>query len=61
MKARDREPPKTPQIPPIPPPVDVVDGVPDRSPKPSRWKYIVIAAIFLAWVAFLIYVLLSGR
>jgi hypothetical protein len=42
-------------------PIDVVDGIPDRAAKPAKWKYILIALIFLAWVAFLLYCLLSGN
>ncbi len=38
----------------IHPPVDVVDGLADRQAKPPRWKYILIAAIYVAWIAFLI-------
>jgi hypothetical protein len=37
-----------------PEPVDVVDGIPDRSPRPAWWKYAVLAAVLLAWVGFLI-------
>jgi len=36
-------------------PVDVIDGVPDRTPNPALWKKLLIAAIFIAWMAFLIY------
>lgn len=36
-----------------PAPVNVVDGIPDRSASPRRWKYLVIAAGFVAWVALL--------
>lgn len=43
------------------PPMDVVDGLADREAKPPRWKYILIAAIYMAWVAFLIYCLLAGN
>lgn len=42
-------------------PVDVVDGVPDRSSRPAAWRYIALAIIFLAWLGFLIYCLLAGR
>ncbi|MCK4623742.1 MAG: hypothetical protein KAV00_00385 [Phycisphaerae bacterium] len=37
-----------------PEPVDVIDGVPDRSGDPRPWKYIAVAAVFLAWISFLI-------
>ncbi|MDY7011087.1 MAG: hypothetical protein SVV80_10105 [Planctomycetota bacterium] len=35
-------------------PVDVIDGVPDRSSNPRLWKYLVLAALFGAWIAFLV-------
>ena len=35
-------------------PVDVIDGVPDRSGAPRPWKYLAAAVVFLAWVGFLI-------
>ena len=38
-----------------PQPRDVVDGIPDRSSRRPAWKYIVLAAIFLGWLALLIY------
>ena len=38
------------------PPVDVVDGIPGRSANLATWKYVLMAIIFLAWVAFLIYI-----
>ncbi len=44
-----------------PAPVDVVDGIPDRARSPARWKYVALALIFLAWIAFLIYCLLAGN
>ncbi len=47
---------------PAPPaPVDLVDGIPDRAKSPARWKYVALALIFLAWMAFLIYCLLAGN
>ena len=42
-------------------PIDAVDGIADRTARPAAWKYILIAVIFLAWVAFLLYCLLSGN
>ena len=42
------------------PPVNVIDGVPGRSANPAAWKYIALAIIFLAWVAFLIYIRSGG-
>ncbi len=46
---------------PPPDPVDVVDGIPDRSPNPAVWKYVTLAVIFAVWVAFLIYCLFAGN
>jgi len=37
-----------------PEPVDVVDGIPDRSVRRPLWAYIVLALIFLGWLAFLV-------
>jgi len=42
-------------------PVDVVDGIPDCSARRSAWKYILIALVFLGWVAFLLYCHLAGN
>ncbi len=49
-----------PEPPPAPAPVNLVDGVPDRSPRRHIWKYVLLAVIFLAWVAFLVYSALAG-
>jgi len=46
--------------PPIPPPIDVVDGIPDRRPDRPIWIYLLLAAIFLAWAVFLIFVQIHG-
>jgi len=46
---------------PLPEPVDVVDGVPDRSRRVAPWKYALLAAIFLAWLGFLIYCAAAGK
>ena len=42
------------------PPADVADGIPDRSGNRRAWKIALIAAIFLVWVAFLIYCAAAG-
>ena len=52
--------PASAQAPPVPAPVGVVDGIPDRTNRPARWKLALLAAIFLAWVAFLAIVALTG-
>ena len=41
-------------------PVDVADGIPDRSARRAWWKYALLAAVFLGWVAFLVYCQLAG-
>ncbi len=43
-----------------PKPVDVVDDIPDRTPRRPLWRYILLAVVFMAWVAFLIYVAAAG-
>ena len=45
----------------LPEPIDVVDGIPDRSSNPAVWKYLLIFLIFAAWVAFLVYCGIAGR
>ena len=42
-------------------PVDVIDGIPDRSAKRSWWKYTLLAMIFAVWLGFLIYCCLAGN
>ena len=49
------------QAPPPLEPIDVVDGVPDRAPSSRPWQYAVLALIFAAWVAFLLYCQMAGR
>ncbi len=44
-----------------PEPIDVVDGIPDRSQHRSFWKYLLIGLVFLGWVAFLVYCHLAGN
>ncbi len=40
--------------------IDVVDGVPDRSVHSPPWAYLLLATVFLAWLAFLAYCHLAG-
>jgi len=47
-----------PQTPPAP--VDVVDGIPDRASRRPAWKYVAIVAVFLVWLAALVYIQLAG-
>lgn len=42
--------PETPE-----PPINRIDGVPDVSSRRPWWKYAIVAGIFLAWAAFLLY------
>ena len=57
---QDRSPERPAPPEPAPEPVDVVDGIPDRSPRPSAWKYLALLAVFLGWVAVLIYFQVAG-
>jgi len=61
-KRKEAPPPEAQQAEPrqIPEPVDVADGIPDRRANPPKWRYALLAAIFAAWVAFLIYCQLAG-
>lgn len=43
-----------------PEPVSVVDGIPDRSARPAAWKYVLLTAVLLGWVAFLMYCAVAG-
>jgi len=54
--------PRTKERPAVEPtePIDVVDGIADRQASPARWKYVLIALIFVAWVAFLLYCQQAG-
>ena len=45
---------------PPPEPIDVVDGIADRTPAPPRWKRLVLAGVFVAWVAFMLYCQMAG-
>jgi uncharacterized membrane-anchored protein len=40
-------------------PIDVVDGIADRSRHPAAWKYALLALAFLAWVAVLVATLMG--
>jgi len=52
---------KTDKTPPAPTdPIDVVGGIPDRQSRPPRWKFVVLAGVFVAWVAFMLYCQLAG-
>ena len=46
---------------PVYPPVNLVDGIPDRRPGGGRWLLILIAVVFLLWLAFLVYCQVAGR
>ena len=36
------------------------DGIPDRTEKPAKWKYLLLGAVFVAWLAFLVYCWVAG-
>lgn len=36
-------------------PVNVADGIPDRSENCRAWQYLVLGAVFAAWIAFMTY------
>ena len=36
-------------------PVDVADGIPDRSANCPLWRYLVLGAVFVAWIIFMVY------
>jgi hypothetical protein len=40
--------------------VDRVNGIPDRAARTPLWKYLLLAAILLGWLAFLIYCWVAG-
>lgn len=44
-----------------PQPVDVIDGIPNRSAHRPLWKYLLVAAAFLAWCGILVTLFLLGR
>jgi len=41
-------------------PVDVVNGIADRSPKDAAWRHIVLLLIFAAWIAILVFMNIAG-
>ncbi len=45
----------------LPQPVNIVDGIPDRREHAPKWEYILLAVVFVAWLAFLIYCAAAGR
>lgn len=44
-----------------PTPVDVCDGIPDRSSRPAGRRVLWIVLIFLGWVGVLVWIGLAGR
>lgn len=53
---------KSKSSPPEPPkPVDVRDGIPDRSGQSPKRVFYVLAAVFLGWLLFLIYCAAAGN
>ena len=45
---------------PLPEPVDVVDGIPDRSRRPATWKYVLLILLFAGWICLLVIFLVAG-
>lgn len=59
--AKTREPRQKKGPAPRPPePVNVVDGIPDRSDRPGWRRLVWILVVFAAWVTFLVYCLVAG-
>ena len=42
-------------------PVDVTEGIPDRSPKGGRLRLLLLLLVFVIWIAVLIYIQIAGR
>lgn len=57
-KEKKKQADKTP--PPPPEPIDVVEGIPDRRARSQRWRLLVLAGVFVAWIAFMLYCQLAG-
>ncbi len=54
-------PPEQPDTPTPPTPKDVIDGIADRSANRPLWKYLLVAAVFVAWLGVLVTLFLLGR
>lgn len=52
---------KTPREPRVFVPVDVTDGIPDRGGGRRTWLRVVLAAVFVGWLAFLVYCAFAAR
>ena len=61
MSKRDKDDSKQDPAKRVPQGRDVVDGIPDRSARSPVWAYLLLAAVFLAWLAFLVYCQFGGR
>ena len=55
-----KHPPAQGPNPPPAEPIDVIDGIPDRAARAPRWRYVLLAAAGLAWVAVLVTCWLAG-
>ena len=42
-------------------PVNLIDGIPDRSTRRAVWKYVLIIAVFLFWLGVLVTIQIAGR
>ncbi len=52
--------PKAPPAPRLAEPIDVVDGIPDRTTRGSCWRYLLLVAIGLVWLGVLVYCWWAG-
>lgn len=56
-----KHPQPTGRTPPPPEPIDMVDGIPDRAARAPLWRYLLLVAVGLAWIAVLVYCWLAGN
>lgn len=42
-------------------PIDMVDGIPDRAARAPWWRYALLAALAVGWVAVLVYCWVAGN
>ena len=57
-KAKPAAPPA--KQPPAPEPVDTYEGIPDCSPRRPLWRWVLMAGLFVGWLALLVYCWLAG-
>ena len=61
MTKRSKSAPAKDQPKPVRDAVDEFQGIPDCAERQGRWRWVLIAALFAGWVAFLVYCWLAGR